>query len=160
MSDDPYVSAFKKCDIVMKGGVTSGIVYPRAVAQLAREYRLQSIGGTSAGAIAAAVTAAAEYRRRKGQIVFEELYQTPSWLGKPCQEKSVVWFSDGGICSNFPLHLFDSPLPRWPTFGLNLRETRADYSYDTKQDQCGCRPAISAASPRSGSAGRADPPRQ
>ena len=37
MSDDPYVSAFKKCDIVMKGGVTSGIVYPRAVAQLAHE---------------------------------------------------------------------------------------------------------------------------
>ena len=30
------------------------------------------------------------------------------------------WFSDGGICSNFPMHLFDSPLPRWPTFGINL----------------------------------------
>lgn len=31
-----------------------------------------------------------------------------------------LWFSDGGITSNFPVHLFDSPLPRWPTFGLNL----------------------------------------
>ena len=31
------------------------------------------------------------------------------------------WFSDGGMCSNFPIHLFDSPLPRWPTFGINLR---------------------------------------
>src|SRR5579863_4811469 len=38
----------------------------------------------------------------------------------------VVWFSDGGVCSNFPLHLFDSPLPRWPTFGINLRDVRAD----------------------------------
>ena len=31
------------------------------------------------------------------------------------------WFSDGGICSNFPVHLFDSYLPRWPTFGINLK---------------------------------------
>jgi hypothetical protein len=30
------------------------------------------------------------------------------------------WFSDGGICSNFPMHFFDSPLPRWPTFGITL----------------------------------------
>jgi hypothetical protein len=32
------------------------------------------------------------------------------------------WFSDGGITSNFPIHLFDALLPRWPTFGLNLQE--------------------------------------
>ncbi|HYU57025.1 MAG TPA: patatin-like phospholipase family protein, partial [Actinomycetota bacterium] len=31
-----------------------------------------------------------------------------------------VWFSDGGIASNFPVHLFDAPLPRWPTFAINL----------------------------------------
>jgi hypothetical protein len=37
-----------------------------------------------------------------------------------------VWFSDGGICSNFPLHLFDSPLPKWPTFGINLGDLRPD----------------------------------
>ncbi|MEA2689930.1 MAG: hypothetical protein QOD51_2537, partial [Candidatus Eremiobacteraeota bacterium] len=30
------------------------------------------------------------------------------------------WFSDGGISSNFPVTLFDSPLPRWPTFAINL----------------------------------------
>jgi hypothetical protein len=30
------------------------------------------------------------------------------------------WFSDGGICSNFPIHFFDSWLPRRPTFGVNL----------------------------------------
>jgi predicted acylesterase/phospholipase RssA len=31
------------------------------------------------------------------------------------------WFSDGGIVSNFPVHFFDSPLPRHPTFAINLR---------------------------------------
>jgi len=56
----------EECDLVMKGGVTSGIVYPPIVLKLAKKYRFRSIGGTSAGAIAAAVTAAAEYGRDKG----------------------------------------------------------------------------------------------
>src|SRR5262249_18324906 len=42
------------------------------------------------------------------------------------RKPECVWFADGGICSNFPMHLFDSPLPRWPTFGINLREARPD----------------------------------
>jgi hypothetical protein len=29
-------------------------------------------------------------------------------------------FSDGGISSNFPLHLFDGLVPSWPTFGVQL----------------------------------------
>jgi hypothetical protein len=32
------------------------------------------------------------------------------------------WFSDGGICSNFPIHFFDAPLPLWPTFGIKLED--------------------------------------
>jgi hypothetical protein len=32
------------------------------------------------------------------------------------------WFSDGGICSNFPVHFFDSPLPSRPTFAINLKQ--------------------------------------
>jgi predicted acylesterase/phospholipase RssA len=52
-----------ECDIVMKGGITSGVVYPGAVASLARRYTFRSIGGASAGAIAAAAVAAAEYGR-------------------------------------------------------------------------------------------------
>jgi predicted acylesterase/phospholipase RssA len=55
----------KYCDLVMKGGVTSGIVYPLAIQKLSREYWFKNIGGTSAGAIAAGVTAAAECRRRR-----------------------------------------------------------------------------------------------
>lgn len=50
-----------ECDLVMKGGITSGIVYPGAIARIATQYRLRNIGGTSAGAIAAAAAAAMEY---------------------------------------------------------------------------------------------------
>lgn len=55
----------RECDLIMKGGITSGVVYPHAIVEIARAYRLRSIGGTSAGAIAAAVAAAAEYRRER-----------------------------------------------------------------------------------------------
>ena len=51
--------------MVMKGGISSGVVYPLTVCKLATAYRLKSIGGTSAGAIAAVLAAAAEYRRRE-----------------------------------------------------------------------------------------------
>jgi hypothetical protein len=54
------------CDLVMKGGITSGVIYPRAVCQLAIKHKLSSVGGTSAGAIAAAAAAAAEYARDAG----------------------------------------------------------------------------------------------
>lgn len=77
------------CDLVMKGGITSGVVYPMAVLNLARRYRFHSIGGTSAGAIAAAVTAAAEYGRERGGFnrlvdVVREL-QSPGFLANVFQ---------------------------------------------------------------------------
>jgi predicted acylesterase/phospholipase RssA len=56
-----------ECDLVMKGGITSGLVYPAAVLQLAKKYRFRNIGGTSVGAIAAAVVAAAELGRQSGE---------------------------------------------------------------------------------------------
>jgi predicted acylesterase/phospholipase RssA len=68
------------CDVVMKGGITSGVVYPQAICELARDYRFKSVGGTSAGAIAAAATAAAEYGREKGG--FERLADLPTELGE------------------------------------------------------------------------------
>jgi predicted acylesterase/phospholipase RssA len=55
-----------ECDLVMKGGITSGVIYPLAVCQLAATRRLRKVGGTSAGAIAAAGAAAAEYGRDAG----------------------------------------------------------------------------------------------
>ena len=71
------------CDIVMAGGVTSGIIYPGAVAMIARRYSFHSIGGTSVGAIAATVTAAAEYGRRTGRNpnAFAEVAALPKSLG-------------------------------------------------------------------------------
>lgn len=72
------------CDIVMKGGVTSGVVYPLTVVELAKRYTFKNIGGASAGAIAAAATAAAEYRRRQGSNDgFAALAALPQQLGKP-----------------------------------------------------------------------------
>lgn len=70
------------CDIVMKGGVASGLVYPPAVCELARTYRFRNIGGTSAGAIAAAATAAAEYGSRHGGSAFAELEGIHLWFGQ------------------------------------------------------------------------------
>ena len=57
----------QECDLVMKGGTTSGVVYPYAIFEIAGSYRLRSIGGASAGAIAASLAAAAEYRRQSSE---------------------------------------------------------------------------------------------
>lgn len=56
------------CDIVMEGGITSGVIYPHAVVELSKKYRFKNIGGTSVGAIAAAATAAAELGRLRDPV--------------------------------------------------------------------------------------------
>jgi predicted acylesterase/phospholipase RssA len=75
------------CDLVMKGGITSGVVYPSAIAGLAARYRLRNIGGASAGAIAAGAAAAAEYRRQTDPVRpmagFERLASLGQELGNP-----------------------------------------------------------------------------
>ena len=51
--------------------------------ELARHYRFRSIGGTSVGAMAAALTAAAEYGRRNGNDrAFEVLRRVPGGLAE------------------------------------------------------------------------------
>ncbi len=70
------VNKMKECDLVMKGGITSGIVYPKAIFEIHREYKLKQIGGTSAGAIAAALAGAAEYAREEGG--FKRLNELPN----------------------------------------------------------------------------------
>lgn len=70
------------CDLVMKGGVTSGVIYPRLVAGLSARYRFKNIGGTSAGAIAAGASAAAEFGRQRGHVgAFDRLARLPEELG-------------------------------------------------------------------------------
>jgi predicted acylesterase/phospholipase RssA len=91
----------EQCDLVMKGGITSGVVYPRAVMVLGERYRFRSIGGTSAGAIAAAVTAAAEYGRQTGatqdlgriENLVEDLRQRDFLLGlfQPAPANRPLW---------------------------------------------------------------------
>ncbi len=82
-SPTDYSQAKLVCDVVMKGGISSGLIYPTAVCRLAREYRFRCVGGTSAGAIAAAATAAAEYGRMKGQgQSFRGLETLPKFLGE------------------------------------------------------------------------------
>ena len=58
--------SLQPCDLVMKGGITSGVVYPPAIYEISKHYRLRRIGGTSAGAIAATGAAAAEFARESG----------------------------------------------------------------------------------------------
>src|SRR5262245_238103 len=98
-----------ECDIVMAGGVTSGIIYPGAVAMIARRYSFQSIGGTSVGAIAAAVTAAAEYGRRTGRNprAFEQVATLPQSLGDTAGDGHSRLF-----------HLFTPEPPTQPLLAL------------------------------------------
>src|SRR5690349_10756728 len=74
--DPPY-----ECDVIMKGGITSGVIYPRAVCELANTYRIRFVGGSSAGAIAAAGAAAAELGRATGG--FEVLERLPHDITEP-----------------------------------------------------------------------------
>jgi hypothetical protein len=66
------------------------------------------------------------YRIRRASALQDDLgrtildYGQPVALLSPPDQAQDLWFSDGGITSNFPVHFFDNPLPRWPTVSLNL----------------------------------------
>lgn len=87
------------CDIVMQGGVTSGVVYSNAVVALSRKFRLKNIGGTSVGALAAAVTAAAEL----GRLKHPEQNPGYSRLDKLTEELSAKGSSAPGVTRLFDL---------------------------------------------------------
>ena len=73
----------RHCDLVLTGGVASGVVYPWAIVELARHYQFRRIAGTSVGAMAAALAAAAEYGRRNGHPrAFEPLRRAPEALAE------------------------------------------------------------------------------
>lgn len=75
--------ADRYCDLVLTGGVASGVVYPWAILELARCFRFRNIGGTSVGAMAATLAAAAEYGRRNGKDSgFEVLRLLPGSLAE------------------------------------------------------------------------------
>ena len=66
------------------------------------------------------------YRIRRPSLIKDDLGRTifdhgqPIALLSPPDLAQDLWFSDGGITSNFPVHFFDNALPRWPTVSLNL----------------------------------------
>ncbi|OWQ86203.1 hypothetical protein CDN99_20415 [Roseateles aquatilis] len=79
----PLSPGVSHCDLVMKGGITSGVIYPRLVSDLSAQYVFKNIGGTSAGAIAAGASAAAEYGRQHGNAgAFAALAKLPEMLGE------------------------------------------------------------------------------
>src|SRR6476660_447651 len=88
----PKITPMKlQCDLVMRGGIASGLVYPRAIAKLAENYDFRSIGGTSVGAIAAAGTAAAALGAKTGQDHFQtRLKQLPEEISETRDGKPVL----------------------------------------------------------------------
>lgn len=45
----------------------------------------------------------------------------PMWTVDRRTDRLVkVWFTDGGLCNNFPVQMFDAALPTRPTFAINL----------------------------------------
>jgi predicted acylesterase/phospholipase RssA len=107
-----YSGAQLSCDLIMKGGVTSGVVYPRAACRLATRYRFKQVGGASAGAIAAALTAAAEYHRQS------RLDQEPDSTATPGGDSGFVRLH--GIPAELGSNLGDLFQP--------VKETRPAYS--------------------------------
>lgn len=47
------------------------------------------------------------------------------------------WFTDGGISSNLPLHLYDDALPAEPTFAIDLRGFHPDIAQDPTDPEYG-----------------------
>jgi predicted acylesterase/phospholipase RssA len=90
-AEEPPIDRY--CDLVLTGGLTDGVVYPWAVLELARQYRFKNIGGTSVGAMAAALTAAAEYARRQGHLTgFNEvLRKLPEKLAENIDGKTRLF---------------------------------------------------------------------
>lgn len=81
------------CDLILEGGVASAAVHPYVVLELAQKHRLHSIGGTSAGANAGVLAAAAEYARTvrgdpAGFVRFQEVCDARAGaLGELFQEE-------------------------------------------------------------------------
>jgi hypothetical protein len=119
-----YDHPARDCDIVMKGGITSGVVYPHAICELAQTYRLRSVGGTSVGAVAAAGAAAAEFGRAEGG--FQKLAELPRWLGDG-SNLSDLFQPQPGTRRVFRLLLASLGVGGWPRFGCV--SVAAVYSY-------------------------------
>jgi len=130
-----------ECNLIMKGGITSGVLYPRALGVLSRRFRFRQIGGSSVGGVAAAGVAAAEYSRQHfaneaNNQGFEGLEKMADELGtiepttghsklrslfqpqadtKPCMDVLLAWLGArtqaGKVLSALAAVLKAEPLP-------------------------------------------------
>ena len=108
------VTGLRDCDMIMKGGITSGVVYPSTAVALSATYRFRRLGGASAGAIAATVVAAAELGRSAPDGGFPALAGVAKELGS-------------GLASMF------QPTKRTaPAFDMLLKATSAGDSRSAK----------------------------
>jgi len=91
------VAAYAKAslDLTMEGGTTSGVVYPLAVCELATNFRFRNVGGASAGAIAAALTAAAELGRSSEVLASGGLSRHESRREDPALETNGLQIRQG-----------------------------------------------------------------
>jgi len=76
VTEDEFNGKKPPCDLVMKGGGVSDVAYPTVIVELAKKYRFSSVGGTSAGALAAAIAAAGEYARETNG--FQRIAEIPN----------------------------------------------------------------------------------
>jgi predicted acylesterase/phospholipase RssA len=117
-----YSRASRHCDVVMKGGIASGVVYPLGVCELAGTYRFKNVGGTSAGAIAAAATAAAEYGRERGG--FNALARLPKEIGRPGR-LGRLFQADPPTRGLFAVLMATIEHRYWAALGLAVRSHRS-----------------------------------
>jgi hypothetical protein len=81
------------------------------------------------GLLSAVPMYAVDYSRR-----FNKRPAAPAAGAEPFTLRATrVWFSDGGIASNMPLHFFDAALPGHPTFAVNLKDEHPDYAIDASR---------------------------
>jgi len=88
MADSPYISVYKKCDIVMKAESRPASSIHRAVTRLAKEYSFQSIANVSRRDCGS-YHGRSRYRRRQGTDVFAEMDKIPDWLGAPSESANA-----------------------------------------------------------------------
>ena len=119
----------KECDLVMKGGITSGVIYPGVINKLKDTYRFRSIGGTSAGAIAASILAAAEYRRQRdgSEDGFEILKDLPTTLSEKENGQSLLF------------RLFEPQKETRRLFGVLTSFLRSNWTADKPSESMICR---------------------
>jgi Carbohydrate-binding module 48 (Isoamylase N-terminal domain) len=89
----------KDCDIIMKCGITSGVIYAKAIFEMSEHYRFRSIGGTSSGIILGA---------RRQSPIEERLPRLGSGIGTTGNRPASSWIrTDAPAGLRIDLCLFD-----------------------------------------------------